>query len=207
MALNDCLECNLPCKDVNKDFTVPKARVQAGKVRLAIVSEAPAIDKTQYYYGELRGSFFQNTRRCFKEAGYLIDSYRDLSRMGIYLTTAIKCSKQGYLVKAETIKSCSYILERELGQFPSLKVVMCMGDFAIKAVNYIAQRRFKRRAIAAGSTYKIRKLLHELGGIRYMPSYTQTGEAFDIEKTKRKMVVEDIRTAMSVVQRWSGIPP
>ncbi|MNE84123.1 hypothetical protein D3C80_1809960 [compost metagenome] len=71
-----------------------------------------------------------------------------------------------------------------------------MGDFAINAVNYIFKRRFGVRIIPSGSTYKIRNQEYIYNGIRFYPSYTQTGDSFNIEKSKRTMIAEDIRSAM-----------
>ena len=39
--------------------------------------------------------------------------------------------------------------------FPNVKLFLLMGDVAIKAMNYIAQRAGEGRVIPAGSTYKI----------------------------------------------------
>jgi uracil-DNA glycosylase len=76
---------------------------------------------------------------------------------------------------------------------------MLMGDFAIKSVNYIWKRKFGAKVIPAGATYKLRSGMYEYGGIRFFPSYTQTGESFDIEKTKRRMIAEDIKKAMKFI--------
>lgn len=38
------------------------------------------------------------------------------------------------------IKTCSYLLEKELALFPNVKVYMLMGDVAIKAFNNISRR-------------------------------------------------------------------
>jgi uracil-DNA glycosylase len=198
--LNECLNCDLKCTDVNNDFIVPRADIKPGKVRLVMISEAPTGDPNDYYYGGASGSFLRTSRLAFADAGFHIDSYDDLSCMGIYLTTAIKCSKKGYLVKADTLKRCSGLLEKELGQFPNLKVIMCMGDFAIKVVNYITRRIHGVAAIPPDSTYKIRKGTYELDGERYFPSYTQTGDSFDIEKAKRKMIAEDIKNAVALLK-------
>ena len=70
-----------------------------------------------------------------------------------------------------------------------------MGDFAIKAVNYIYKERYKKPAIKSGSTYKIRNHDYILGNIRFLPSYTQTGNSYNIEKSKRKMIADDIKRA------------
>ena len=57
--------------------------------------------------------------------------------MGVYRTTAVKCGKTGYGLKAATIRTCSLILEKELDQFPNVRAYLLMGDLAIKAVNRI----------------------------------------------------------------------
>lgn len=111
------------------------------------------------------------------------------------MTTAIKCSKKDYLVSAATIKNCSEVLEQEIEPFHNVKSIMCMGDFAIKSVNYIFKRKCGHNVIPSGSTYKIRKETYTLDGIRFFPSYTQTGDSFNIEKSKRMMIAEDIRNA------------
>ncbi len=198
--LNKCLSCDLKCSDVNRDFIIPRTDIKPPQIRLVMISEAPTVNPNDYYYRGISGSFFRTTSIAFADAGLHFDSYEEFSRRGIYLTTAIKCSKKGYLVKADTLKHCSEMLEKELSQFPNLKVIMCMGDFAIKAVNYITKRTLGVAAIPSGSTYKIRKGKYELDGVRYFPSYTQTGESFDIEKVKRKMIAEDIKSAVALLK-------
>ena len=195
--LNETLECDLPCIDVNKDFILVRPNIDPVGIKLVMISEAPTTNQEDYFYINQDGAFFRNTQAAFLDAGFMVSGYDDLTRLGVYLTTAIKCSKQNYLVQANTLKACSYILEKEIGQFPNVHVVLCMGDFAIRTVNNIARRRFKTRAIPAGSTYKIRQGTFVLDGVRYFPSYTQTGPSFDIEKSKRAMIAEDIRRGMA----------
>ena len=129
-----------------------------------------------------------------------IERYADLTRAGIYLTTAIKCCKQAYGVSGHTIRSCSQLLEEELAQFPNVRVVMCMGDFAIRAINHVTKRKYRQNAFPAGPTYRIRREAHVLNGVRYFPSYIQTGESCRIEKGKRRMIAEDIRNALEVLR-------
>jgi uracil-DNA glycosylase len=120
--------------------------------------------------------------------------------LGVYLTTAVKCGKTGYGIKANTIKECSFILEREIALFPDVKVFMLMGDVAIKAINYIAKRAGEGRVIPAGSTYKIRAKEYFFHGSRVFPSYLQAGPSFFIEKSKRRMIAEDIAAAMRLLE-------
>jgi len=48
---------------------------------------------------------------------------------------------------------------------------------------------------------KIRHLEHVLENIRFFPSYTQTGDSFNIEKRKRKMIAEDISKALDYIKK------
>jgi len=79
-------------------------------------------------------------------------------------------------------------------------VFMLMGDVAIKAVNYIAKRAGEGRVIPAGSTYKIRGQEYAFRGKRAFPSYLQAGPSFFIEKSKRRMIAEDIATALRLLK-------
>ncbi len=111
----------------------------------------------------------------------------------------MKCGKTGYGIKAGTNRECSLILEREIALFPNVKAIMLMGEVAIKAINYIAKRAGEGRVIPAGSTYKIRGQEYYFGDIRAFPSYLQVGPTFGIEKSKRRMIAEDIKAAVSLI--------
>ena len=143
----------------------------------------------------------QTTLQAFNDAGADVKSIQDVLDMGIYLTTAVKCGKTAYGIKSGTIEECSKILEKELALFSNVKVFMLMGDVAIKAINYIARRAGEGRVIPAGSTYKIRGQEYYFRGRRAFPSYLQAGPSFFIEKSKRKMIAEDIAAALSLVKR------
>jgi uracil-DNA glycosylase len=92
------------------------------------------------------------------------------------------------------------LLEREIDLFPNIQAYLLMGDVAIKAVNTIARRAGQARVIPAGSTYKIRGEPYYFHGARAYPSYLQAGPSFFIEKSKRKMIAEDIAAALHVVR-------
>jgi len=201
MITND-FRCDYPCTDINKHMLFPRVKINPSIIRVVMISEAPALNPSDYYYEETSGSFFQTTKMAFKDAGIIINNYQDVTSMGIYLTTAIKCSKIGYLVSAKTIKECSLrFLQAELAQLPNIRIIMCMGDFAIKAINYIYKDKYKINPIKSGSTYKIRNEEHVLNNIRFLPSYTQTGDSFNIEKSKRKMIAEDINKALGYLKK------
>jgi len=75
------------------------------------------------------------------------------------------------------------------------------ADVAIKALNYISGRLGEGKAIPTGSTYKIRNGEYYLRKTRVFPSYLQAGPSFFIEKSKRRMIAEDISAALGVLVR------
>jgi uracil-DNA glycosylase len=198
--INNNLSCDYPCIDVNHDMIYPQVEMNPDFIRLVMVSEAPSPDHSNYFYKDISAPFFQTTMSAFQDAGIMLKTYADLTSMGIYLTTAIKCPKKDYLVSSVTLKNCAEILQKELSQFPDLRAILCMGDFAIKAINQMYKRNTGIAPIKSGSTYKIRKEIFELNGIRFFPSYTQTGDSFNIEKSKRQMIAEDIKNALSYIK-------
>ena len=87
-----------------------------------------------------------------------------------------------------------------LGLFPNVQAFLLMGDVAIQAVNSVAVRAGEGRVIPAGSTYKIRGGAFSFRGARVFPSYLQAGPSFFIEKSKRRMIAEDIAAALKLVR-------
>ncbi len=165
-----------------------------------MISEAAPAAPSDYYYARGDPLFQRTTVQAFNDAGVSVSSIRDIVGLGVYLTTAVKCGKTGYGLQASTIQECSRLLEKELALFPNVKVLMLMGDVAIKAINYIAQRAGEPRVIPAGSTYKLRGQKFFLHGDRVFPSYLQAGPSFFIEKSKRRAIAEDIAAALRLVQ-------
>lgn len=202
MIISECIGCkDFPCKDVNhQGYTVPGIDIDPNKISLVLVSEAAPENPADYYYAKGDSLYQQTTMQAFKSGGVDLDSFQELLDMDIYFTTAVKCGKTGYGIKAATIKECSLILEKELDLFTSVKAFLLMGDVAIKAINYIAKRTGEGRAIPAGSTYKIRGGEFTFRGARAFPSYLQVGPSFGIEKSKQRMIGEDIAAAMQILQ-------
>ena len=189
-----------PCADVRHECCIiPDVDVNPEDISIIMISEAAPLNRGDYFYAEGGSLFQQTTVLAFKNAGVNVTSIPDILNMGVYLTTAVKCGKIGYGIETGTINQCSLILEKELALFPSVTVFMLMGDVAIKAVNAIGRRSGQGRAIPAGSTYKIRGGEYFFGGKRTFPSYLQAGPSFFIEKSKQRMIAEDIREAMDLV--------
>ena len=189
-----------PCTDVRQEcYIIPDVNLTPGDVSIVLISEAAPADPGDHYYAAGDPLFQQTTVQAFNDAGVDVSSVQDMLDMGIYLTTAIKCGKTGYGIKAATIRECSLILEREIALFPNVRALLLMGDVAIKAVNYIAKRAGEGRPVPAGSTYKIRGQEYRFREQRVFPSYLQAGPSFFIEKSKRRMIAEDIAEAMALL--------
>ncbi len=195
------IECNdFLCYDINKSgYLVPVADIQPEKIKAVLISEAPPEDRKDYFYETGKSFYLKTTLQAFNDAGIPVSSMQEILDLGFYLTTAVKCTKIQYGVSAATIKNCSFMLEKELSLFPNLEVYLLMGDVAIKAFNYISKRQSGKNVIPAGSTYKIRKNEFYYQGKRVFPSYTQTGQNYLIEKSKREMIAEDLVEAMRLI--------
>jgi len=201
MRPGERLKCpDFPCQDVNKkSYMIPNIEVDAGKIKVFMISEAPPDNLGDYFYAPKNSFYAETTVQAFKDAGFNVKSMKDVLNLGVYVTTAIKCGKTVYSIATETIDNCSVrVLENELNLFPKLKAVLVMGDTAIKAMNLIAQRSTGKRIVPSGSTYKIRKGKYFFKQLRVFPSYLQTGKSYLIEKSKQKMIAEDVKTALEI---------
>ena len=67
-----------------------------------------------------------------------------------------------------------------------------MGDVARRMVNRIARKTIGKNVIPSGATYKIRSGEYHWGSIRVLPSYIITGGNLLIEKSKVRMITEDL---------------
>lgn len=202
MQPSDCVGCKtFPCTDVNhQNYVIPDVKITPETVRIVLISEAAPANLADYYYAQGSPLFEQTTVQAFRDAGAEVSSVQEILDLGVYLTTAVKCGKTGYSIETATIKECSYILEQELTLFPNATTWLLMGDVAIKAVNEIARRAGEKRVIPASPTYKIRGGDFAFQGKRVLPSYLQAGPSFFIEKSKRKMIAEDIAAALDLVR-------
>jgi hypothetical protein len=201
MKVNERIACDkFPCLDINVDhYVIPDITLDPEYMKMLMISEAAPPDQGDYYYAGGGSGFERTTLAAFNQAGAKVDSFEEILDLGVYLTSAVKCGKTGYGIKAGTIKECSHILEKEMSLFPNVSVILLMGDVAIKAINYIAMRNGEPRVIPAGSTYKSRGGKYYFQEMRAFPSYLQVGPSFGIEKSKQRMIAEDISTALSLI--------
>jgi len=195
------IECTaFTCSDIEKKkHVIPGIDLDNLRIKAMVISEAAPPEISDYYYSIGEPLFAKTTLHAFRDAGLSVESILELVDRGFYFTTAVKCGKTRYGIQTDTIKECSFLLEREFDLFPNLKVVMLMGDVAIKSFNEMAKRKTGKRVIPQGSTYKIRKTPYFFKGIRVFPSYLQAGPSFLIEKSKRTMIAEDLSQALKLL--------
>ncbi len=193
MNVADLIRCDThSCLDVERDrYAIPAGPANPDEISIVMVAEASPLDPADWL----------TIAEAFRDAGEEVETLDDVQALGVYVTTALKCGKTGYAVSRETIESCSRLLEEELGLFPLARVLMLMGDTAIKSVNAIAKRHREPRPVPAGATYRIRGGDYRFRGLRVFPSYLDVGPAFLIEKSKRRMIAEDIAAALAYVRR------
>lgn len=200
MKISEQIKCTqFPCLDIDKNsYVLPFIDVDVKNISVLMITEAPPNETADFFYSAGDPLYLQTVLQAFRDAGSDVSSMQDIIALGVYITTAIKCGKTQYAICQETMKNCSKLLEQELALFPAIKVFMLMGDVAIKMMNDIWKRQTGKKVIPAGSTYKIRRQEYYMGDKRVFPSYTPAGKNFLIEKSKRRMVAEDIREAL----RW-----
>ncbi len=186
-----------PCPDVRHDsYRVPAGDEDPPTVRVILVSEAVPSDPADGYEAPGDPLFARTTVEAFRDAGLDVTIIADVRALGVHLTTALKCAKTNYGIETATIRTCSLLLERELALFPGTRSILLMGDVAVRALNEVARRAREPRPVPAGATYRIRGGDFRFRGARVFPSYLQAGPAFYIEKSKRRMIAEDIAAAM-----------
>ena len=202
MKPSDAVSCaTFPCSDVRTDVhLVPALEIDPAGIKIIMISEAPPSDPAAYFYAPGDPFYLKTTMQAFGDAGVGVRTMQDITALGIYLTTAIKCAKTRYAIAPETMRNCSSLLEKEISLFPNASVFLLMGDTAVRTMNYMAVRQWGTRVIPAGSTYKIRTQKFYHGGRRFFPSYVQTGGNYLIEKRKREMIAEDLKEALRVIR-------
>ena len=202
MKTSEHVKCkDFPCLDTCPvSYIVPEIDIDPENISIMLISEAAPEKQKDYYYAGPEALFVQTTLLAFQDAGVKVSSMQDILDLGVYLTTAVKCGKTGYGIATDSIRNCSHLLEKEIALFPNVKVYLLMGDVAIKAVNMIAKRNGEPRVIPAGSTYKIRGGEFTFRGARALPSYVQAGPSFFIEKSKRRVIAEDIKQALDLIK-------
>ena len=114
MRASEFVGCEkFPCTDVkHASFIIPDIDVKPEAISIVMISEAAPANLDDYYYAGGDALFQQTTLQAFNDASANISSMQEIVDLGVYLTTAVKCGKTGYGIKASAIKECSLILEK-----------------------------------------------------------------------------------------------
>ena len=175
--------------------------VDPASIRAVLINEVVPADPAQDFYGSSGEDYLSTTIPLFQQAGLPVSSIREILDLGVYITNAVKTPKTAYAIEKSAIEESLPWLEAELARFPNLQVIMLCGDVAKKMVNMIVKKATKKNVIPSGSTYKIRGEQYHWGGIRVMPSYIITGGNLLIEKSKVRMITEDIAAMAEIIRK------
>ena len=173
--------------------------VDPAGIRAILINEVVPADPAQDFYGTCGEEYLSTVLPLFRQAGLDVHSIHDILDMGVYITNAVKTPKTTYAIEKSAIEESLPCLEAELALFPNVQVIMLCGDVAKKMVNMIVKKATKRNVILSGSTYKIRSEQYRWGDIRVMPSYIITGGNLLIEKSKVRMITEDIAAMAEII--------
>ena len=181
---------------------LPDGELDPAGIQAIMINEVVPRNPEDWFYSETQDP--ENRRTAFgifETAGVPVKSMSDVLDLGIYITTALKTPKEGYIADPAAIKAQLPLLEAELALFPNLKVIMLMGDVARKAMNLLARAQgSKHNIIPSGPTYKVRDGAYDWDGLRVFPSYIMTGKNLRIEPGKSGTIAEDIRRMMEVIE-------
>lgn len=170
-------------------------------VKAILINEVVPADAKDDFYGNVDAAYLSTTIQLFKQAGMDVNSVNDILDLGIYITNAVKKPKNEYSIERGMIEESLPYLEKELSLFPTIKVLMLMGDVAKKAFNMITKKETKKLVIPAISTYKIRSQELYYKKFRVLPSYIMTGKNILIEKSKFNMTSEDIACMYDIIKK------
>jgi uracil-DNA glycosylase len=175
------------------------AGVDPAAMRMASIGEALTESGDDFLSAPRDSMFVSNLVAAFRSGGAEIDSIDDVVSLGVYLTVAVKAPKLTETISTESINEHVRSLTAELDALTNVRVVVLMGDVAIKAMNAVARQRGQPRVIPPGPTYKLRRSEYRYGGVRVLPSYLPTGRSYLIERSKREMIAEDLRVALGLM--------
>ena len=181
---------------------LPDVQIDTEQIKCVMINEVPPLNPEDGFYSRTKEpNYMKTTLALFHDAGVQVKNMDDILSQGIYITTAVKAPKHQYTVPGDMISSHLPLLEKEIGLFPNLKVIMLMGDVAKKAFNQIAKKKTGKNVIPSASTCRIRAESFYYGQIRVFPSYIMTGGYILIEKGKCTMTSDDIRRMMEILQQ------
>lgn len=169
-------------------------------VRLLLLTDGYPPDPHHHYiFSDPNTLAWQNTRGVLSALGVEAASFQQLLDRGILIVPSLD-SVVPPKVMPPQIASAGDRLEALLGLLPNLAAIGLMGDVAIAAFNHMHKRLTGTRLIPAGSTYRLRCQDYFWGVVQVFPSYLYTGKSYVIERSKRKMIAEDMQRMAPYLQ-------
>jgi uracil-DNA glycosylase len=154
---------------------------------LLIVGLAPAAhggNRTgRVFTGDRSGDFLYSAlfKTGFANQPFSVDSADGLTLKNAYVTAAVKCAPPDNKPSPDEAKNCSGYLASEIDALERLKVILCLGQFAFKAVVIAMRKKYTLGNVPEGFAHgKILRLSPRAPAIicSYHPSprNTQTGK-------------------------------
>ncbi|PXV95583.1 uracil DNA glycosylase superfamily protein [Lachnotalea glycerini] len=182
-------------------FMHSNINVNVDEIKMIMINESMPNNINHYFYSSANNAeYAASAVSIFNKAGEEVSRVDDILNMGIYITSAVKWSKEEAIIPSEMVKKYSFLLEEELKLFRDLKVIMLMGDVAKKSMNIISKRNTKKNVIPSIATYKIRQNDFFYKDIQVIPSYIMTGPNLLLEKNKMNMIVEDVQKGLRILK-------
>lgn len=179
---------------------LPDLTLDTEKITAIMINEVVPADPNDDFYGRNDPpNYLTTVLPLFQKAGVQVSTVDEILQKGVYLTNAVKVPKTEYAIEKNVIEANVPLLEKEIGLFPNLKVIMLMGDVAKKAFNIITKQKTGKNVVPSIATYKLRNSAIYYESIRVFPSYIMTGGNILIEKSKFEMAAEDIKNMMEIV--------
>ena len=182
----------------------PDCHLDPKNIKVIMINEVVPKNPDDWFYSETNDpENKKNALGLFEGPGVSVKCISDILESGVYITAALKTPKEGYTADPEIMKAQLPLLEAELALFPNLKLIMLMGDVAIKMFNMITKAKTKKNACPTGSAGRRRHWAGEeffWNGVRVFPSYIMTGKNLLIEPFKRDTIIEDIKRMVGVIK-------
>jgi hypothetical protein len=82
---------DFPCVDVDHEcYMLPDIDIDPERIFILMIAECAPEDPNDYFYAGNSALFEKTTVQAFNDAGAEVSSIKDILKLGVYLTTAIK---------------------------------------------------------------------------------------------------------------------
>ena len=195
------IQCErFPCADVMYEcFVAPNINLKPNSVSVVMIAEAAPANSADYFYAKGEPLFAQTTLLAFNDAGANVQSVNLISALGVDPTTAVKWARRAIVSALALLKNVRACSNKNLLLFPNVRAFLLMGDVAIKGVNYIAKRAGRAARDSGGIDLQDSRWQICVSR-RARVSIGTASLVFFVEKSKRKMIAQDIASALKLIR-------